>query len=492
MGWRLRPLAAALVVLCLLVSPSAAQPPDGVPPGPPPGIPPDPHGGGHPGGGPPGGGAAPELQLLANLPPATDATPSGLAFWGDLAVAGSSDGFRLLDISDPADPRPYGELFACNGAPGEVSIHGHLVFRSVNTPQSSTACDSTNVTAATPGHFAGIQVFDVSDPDEPVHINSIYTDCGSRSHTLVPDDDRLLIYVTSFPLGSFATGPNCRTLEQDPVGGGHSKISIIEVDLDDPSWSGGTTVSTHPLDGDTPWATYLNDFTFRGCFEIGVFIELGLAAAACMSEAQLWDITDPLQPDLLWRFDHPVVDPGNVDAWRAATFTWDGQIVAFGDHSGGGGAARCMEPDDLQGRIWLLDTATGALLANYKVPRSLPGVCTTVTVGFVPRQNAGYTLVTSALTAGTSVVDVNRLLELQADADPTLPAPGGEAEAELAWAQATDPHPVTWAAHWYNGHIYTNDALQGVDVFRLRPGWTTAGRVDQPALNPRTQVSVIP
>ena len=487
MGSTLRPLATALVLLCLLAAPSAAQPPDGVPPGPPSGIPPGPTGSG-----PPGGGATPELQLLANLPPATNATPSGLAFWGDLAVVGSSDGFQLLDISDPADPRPHGELFACNGASGEVSIHGHLVFRSVNTPQSSTDCDSSNVTAATPGHFAGIQVFDVSDPDAPVHINSIYTDCGSRSHTLVPDADRLLIYVTSFPLTAASTGPNCRTLEQDPQEGGHSKISIIEVDLDDPSWTGGTTVSAHHLDEDTPWATYFGASTFRGCFEIGVFIELGLAAAACLSEAQLWDIADPLQPELLWRFDHAVVDPANADSWRAATFTWDGQIVAFGDHSGGGGAARCLDPDDLQGRVWLLDTTTGALLANYKVPRSLPGICTTVTIGFVPQQHARYTLVTSTLTAGTSVVDVNRLLELQADADPTQPAPGGEAEAELAWTQATDPHPVTWAAHWYNGHIYTNDHLRGVDILRLQPGWTTAGRVDQPALNPGTQVSAIP
>ena len=197
-----------------------------------------------------------------------------------------------------------------------------------------------------------------------------------------------------------------------------------------------------------------------------------------MSEAQLWDISDPINPELVWRFDHPIVDPGKVDLWHSAAFSWDGKIAAFGDESGGGVLARCTDPDDLQGRIWFLDVESGELLATYKVPRSEPGVCTMHNFNFIPQRGGNYTLVSSSYTGGTTVVDVNALLD-----------GASEAEAEIAWAKLTDPPSNSWSSYWYNGYVYVGDN-RGLDIFLLRDG-SRAREVRLPHSNPQTQMNVI-
>jgi len=455
MRFTLRVLSLVIVMIGMLALPSGAQDHD--------------HGGG-PGGADDSGTA--NLKHNSNLPRASAFTQSDLAFRGNLAIAGTYDGFRIIDISNKNKPRQISHTL-CNGAQGDVSVYGNLVFRSVDSPQSSTDCNSTNVTASTPGHFEGVQVFDISDPRNPVHINSVYTDCGSHTHTLVPDGDRLFIYVSSYPLGGAALGPNCQSLE---TGDGHSKISIIEVDLDDPSWSGNTSVSSYFLDPGTEWATYLGAFTFRACHDISVFTELGIAAAACLSEGQLWDISDPAAPEFIWRYDNPAIKPENIDLFHSAAFSWDGKIVAFGDESGGGGAARCVDPDDDQGRIWFLDRETGMELASFKIPRSVPTTCTMHNFNFIPQKHGNYTLVSSSYTGGTTVVNVNALL-----------AGASEAEAEIAWR--TPESNNEWSSYWYNGNIYSN-GVRGLDVYSLIGGQFASAQ-HQTYSNPQTQERVI-
>jgi hypothetical protein len=88
---------------------------------------------------------------------------------------------------------------------GDVGVYGDLVFRSVDSPQRMDQCaaegqsgsptDCTPVPAPCTG-FEGIQIFDISDPSNIQHIASVALDCGSHTHTVVPDEenDRVLIY----------------------------------------------------------------------------------------------------------------------------------------------------------------------------------------------------------------------------------------------------------------------------------------------------------
>jgi hypothetical protein len=424
------------------------------------------------------------MKLQSNVPAWPEGVvQSDLAFDGKLAYAGNYAGFRVINISSPANPKVITE-FLCNGAQGDVSVYQGLLFQSVDAPQTHGGCDSSSTTigedgqprpvrASDPGMFEGVRIIDVSDPRNPVHLASVDTDCGSHTNTLVPDPDnnRVLVYVSSYPLGGNSLGPNCVRAED---GGGHSKISIINVPLDDPA---NATVSEYHLDDDTEWATYLGAFTFRACHDISVFTELNLAAAACMSEGQLWDISDPLNPEFLWRYDNPAIKPENIDLFHSASFSWDGEVVAFGDESGGGGAARCVDPDDDQGRIWFLDTDTGEELASYKIPRSEPGVCTMHNFNFIPKRNGDKVLVSSAYTGGTTVVDVDKLL-----------AGASESDAEVGFYKPSGGS--AWSSYWYNGRIYANDINRGLDTFLLSDK-ATASAKKLPYLNPQTQESVI-
>lgn len=425
------------------------------------------------------GSAGPDLhsknmKLQSNVARAAGTTTqSDLAFWGKHAFVANYQGFRVVDIADPEAPVVVGD-FRCNGAQGDISVYGNLLFQSVDAPQSHAGCSSssTGVNAATPGMFEGVRVFDISAPSAPVHLTSVQTPCGSHTHTLVPDaaNGRVFLYVSSYPLGGAAIGPDCRAREH---GDGHSKISIVEVPLATPA---AATVSPYFLDDQTQWATYLGQYTLRACHDISVFTELKLAAAACMSEAQLWDISDPAAPRFLWRYDNPAVQPANTDLFHSATFSWDGRIVAFGDESGGGGAARCTDPGDPQGRIWFVDRETAAELGSYKVPRAETGTCTMHNFNFVPLRGRNV-LVSSAYTAGTTVVDVDALLD-----------GAGAAASEIGFYRPSGAN--TWSSYWYNGRVYANDILRGMDVFNVADR-AVAGSRRLPYLNPQTQESVI-
>lgn len=433
-------------ILALSASPALAQPHDD-------------HGGGE------GSDAAGSFTLrhMGFSPKPSTATQSDLAFRGNIAIAGSYDGFRIVDITNPTNPTEISRMI-CNGAQGDVSVYGNLVFRSIDSPQSSTACDSTNVTASTPGMFEGIQIFDITDLKSPQKVASVATDCGSHTHTLVPDPDngRVFLYVSSYPLGGAAIGPNC----QQPGG----FISIVEVPVMNPA---AATVSKYFLDPGTELGNYLG-FMFRSCHDISVFTEIDRAAAACLTEGQLWDISDPAHPEFLWRYDNPNIRPENIDLFHSASFSWDGKLVAFGDESGGGGAARCVDPNDNQGRIWFVDAATGTELTSYKIPRSETTTCTMHNFNFVPQKHGQYTLVSSAYTGGTTIVDVNKLL-----------MGASSAEAELGWRKPEGGN--AWSSYWYNGYVYANDILRGLDVYRYIGGETNTAK-KQSYSNPQTQI----
>jgi hypothetical protein len=413
------------------------------------------------------------MKLLSNVGKAGGTTTqSDLAFWGKHAFAGNYQGFRVLDVSDPEAPTVVTD-FRCNGAQGDVSVYRGLLFQSVDSPQSHGGCTSTGagVTAATPGMFEGVRVFDISNPAAPVHLASVSTDCGSHTHTLVPSPQtgEVFVYVSSYPLGRAALGPNCRRAED---GGGHNKISIIRVPLAAPA---SASVGEYRLDPDTQIASYPlqnTTFSFTACHDISVFTAIGRAAGACMSEGQMWDISDPAAPKLLWRYDNDAVQPSKIDLFHSATFAWDGSLVAFGDESGGGGAARCTDPDDEQGRIWFVDAATGVERGSYKVPRVVPGTCTMHNFNFLPIKGRNV-LVSSAYTAGTTVVDVDRLL-----------AGASAAAAEVGFYQPSGGN--TWSSYWYNGFVYANDIARGVDIFLLSDE-ARAGARKLPYLNPQTQ-----
>ena len=410
------------------------------------------------------------MTLLANVPKyrhSADFYHSDLAFWGDLAVQGSYDGFRIIDISQPDAPRLVADV-ECRGPQGDVSIWQDLVVMSVDRPQTAPGCDSADATADDAGRLGrrggweGLRVFDIGRPASPRLVASVRTDCGSHTHTVVPDPrrDRLLVYVSSYAIiQDSTTAPECL----NP----HGHISVISIPLDAP---GEARVVSQPTLVDTPeWEPFAGAppsfHPTTGCHDISVFLPLRLAAAACMSEGQIWDISDPVHPRTLAHVDVP-----DIVFWHSAAWSNDGSLVAFGDEN--------LEPigcsNDRQGAIWFYRVAHPAkpsLAGRFGLPR-IQGqeICSAHMFNVVP--GIERDLLVSAFYAGcTSVIDFS---------DPANPR-------EVAYYDINGLSPGDeWSAYWYRGHVYASDHWRGLDVFEVTLP-ELAGASDLPHLDPQLQ-----
>ena len=403
------------------------------------------------------------MKLLGNSPRTTQVSQSDLAFWGRTLYAGNYEGFRVLDISWPSQPLQVADV-RCNGAQNDVGVWGDLVFLSVDRPQTAPEC-SADTPGNTPG-WEGIRIFDAGDRTDPEFVTAVATDCGSHTHTVVPDldENRVLLYVSSYPsspttFGDTPYGTSCRRLNADGSQG-HSKISIVEIPLDAPEEA---RVIAEP-------EFELSDFGNpgqRGCHDITVFMELEQAGAACLSEGQLWDISDPERPKTTRRVFNPA-----IDIWHSAAFTWDGEIVIFGDEFAGGGGPGCTNPQDTIGRVWFYDREDGGgPLGSYKIPRPQGSqICTMHNFNVIPTRR-GYTLVSASNMGGTTVVDFT---------DPSRPREIGYYDSH------TPANASPWSSYWYNGFIYVNDRARGVDVLLLADR-ARAGARKFPYMNPQTQ-----
>jgi hypothetical protein len=182
---------------------------------------------------PNGGDAHVGMKIAWSLPDGPVRTHSDIAFWGAVGVAGNYDGFRVFN----KDTHQLYVSYLCRGPQNDVSLwryHGRLLlFQSVDRPQidGGTVCShsaASDTVASDPRGWEGIRIFDITNPASPVYLHGVRTDCGSHTHTLVPDvaHNRLLIYVSSYPIASQNIGGPC----QQPF----NKISIVSVPLSRP------------------------------------------------------------------------------------------------------------------------------------------------------------------------------------------------------------------------------------------------------------------
>jgi hypothetical protein len=147
---------------------------------------------------------------------------SDLAFWGDRVIQGTYEGFRIIDVSAPANPVELVDFTDCvegatTGNQGDIVIWENVLVRSWNSPAPVDGAECGGVPV--PPFEEGVHIFDIGDPTDPVALSFVPTLCGSHTASGVPDLDnnRLLIY--SSPSSG---APGCRG------------IDIIEVPLDDP------------------------------------------------------------------------------------------------------------------------------------------------------------------------------------------------------------------------------------------------------------------
>ena len=396
---------------------------------------------------------------------------SDMAFSGNHAFVGNFHGFNVYDITEPANPTIETNV-VCPGGQGDMSVHGNLLFMSVEESRARVDC-GTNPAVGT--RFQGVRIFDISDVTNPVQVAAVQLCRGSHTHSLVtdPDDpDNVWVYVSGTagvrPATTLAGCNNNPATGENPS---RWRIEIIRVPLAAPDTAAVvseprlfTDPETGAIDGlqntlptpthpsGAPWGpSPITD----ACHDITSFPAIGLAAGACEGNGILIDITDPENPV---RIDE-VSDP-NFAYWHSATLSNDGTKVIFTDEWGGGTGARCRPTDQPQwGADAIFDIVGGQMefRSYYKLP--------------------------VAQTTQENCVAHNGSL---------LPVPGRDILAQ-AWYQGgvslvdfTDSaHPVEigffdrgpinatslvlggfWSAYWYNGNIYGSEIARGFDVFR--------------------------
>jgi hypothetical protein len=384
---------------------------------------------------------------------------SDLAFWGDLAFNGNYDGFRVIDISSPREPREIVHQ-RCNGDQGDVFVWGDVLVRSWNSKKpEARLCDGQVV----PAGFEGVHVFDVSDPADPVLIGAVELPCGSHTLTGARDGDRLIVYSNN----SSSTG----CTGGDPAG---DFIDVLQVPLDDPA--GASLLRREPLEGPLTAIP-------TGCHDAGLILgEANLLACASADAINVFDVGNRggslADPAFLFTVTEPGVgQAGTNGRWHSAAFTWDGEVLVAGWEPGGGAEPECETVDPpVDKSVFFYDARTGAKLGQWTLPRGQDGVaenCTVHNYNVVPVKDR-YVLVSGNYQAGTWVTEFT---------DPANPVTLGYADPP---ALVPPDLGGAWSSYWYNDFIYESSITEGLNVFRYR-GYELKGARQLDHLNPQTQ-----
>lgn len=398
------------------------------------------------------------------VPAGDNAAGSDLAFEGDLIVAGSYSGTAIFRILKNA---PYVKQIGfhnCPGGQGDVSVYKHLVFVSLDSPQreQTTGCVEPSAQEST-GKKEGVRILDISDPTKPVQVNFVETPCGSHTHVINPQGDKIVVYVQSYPLGAQTASCNVAS---------HRKVSVVEVPVKAPEKAeivGSLDVSPE-----------------IGCHDVTIFPKKKLAAAACISETQIWDLTDPAKPVIVSRIYNP-----SIGIHHGTSLTWDEKYLAIADEFAGSITGECAgHQRSPAGAMWfydITDPTKPELAGYYNIPRrSNPETanevaymaCTTHNFNIVPMKDpAKYIAVAGYRSAGLSVVDFS---------DPANPK-------EIGFYLQLDEGeiPDLWSGYWYNGRIYTNDNgdNRGLSVYEMEGLSAKEARFFQERMNPQVQAT---
>ncbi len=396
---------------------------------------------------------------------------SDIAFWKHRIVLGNFSnpgGFRLLNIKRPSRPQLLGQ-FVCPGSQADVSIWKKLVFVSVDATMAGPECGAapaSQTQIATGTHWEGLRVVSIENPGNPVQIAAVNTDCGSHTNTIVPDlkyrhpdtgekAPRILVYVLSYPISGQSVGRcNVQT---------HRKISVVEVPLQNPAAARVIgTPSVNPA---------------IGCHDVTYFPKRKLAGAACISESQLWDVSDPARPKVISHIENP-----DINIHHSSAFSWDGNTMILGDELGGAVAAPGCRDNSSPGSLWFYDVSDPTKpkkLSYYKVPQREPNssLCTAHNFNVVPLRGKRDILVASWYDAGTTVVDFT-------DAkNPT----------QIGYFDAREGRQgPAFSSYFYNRRIYVNyydtgTNGRGMDVLQMKSPFVKRS-LRLPYLNPQSQL----
>jgi hypothetical protein len=395
---------------------------------------------------------------------------SDLAFQGKYAYQGTYTGFRVIDVSNPADPVQVVNYTGCTTGQGDVVVHKNILVRSWDSPVSAGGAATQSCGGQLVGQgFEGIHIFDITDPANPVFIRGLRfttadnpdTGCGSHTATAVPDDARGNLYI--YNGGSSGACP---------------WMDVIKIEQANPN---NASIVNRAMAG-------------RQCHDNTVIVDGAKSRAVCAGGNGLsffkFDTTiDPTaeggieKPTLM----HSVPIQG-VTIGHSGAFSYDGKTFVFAHEPGGGTNPRCRTTDSLVDRsLFFFDVESGQEITRLLHPRfqTQEENCTWHNFNTVPTKGANI-IVSGNYQAGIYVVDFTDRTAPQviAHADPA-PLP----KATAANGNQFDPDGGDWSTYWHNGKIYESDIYRGMMVWDLENTYTRRAKTFETS-NPQTQIGV--
>jgi hypothetical protein len=109
---------------------------------------------------------------------------------------GNFNGFNAYVIENARRPQLVSSV-VCPGGQGDMSVHGNLLFMSVEQTRGRVDCGTGGVAEPiSKERFRGVRIFDISDIRKPRQIAAVQTCRGSHTHTLIVDPkDAANVYI---------------------------------------------------------------------------------------------------------------------------------------------------------------------------------------------------------------------------------------------------------------------------------------------------------
>ncbi|HWB71089.1 MAG TPA: hypothetical protein VG452_02645, partial [Egibacteraceae bacterium] len=333
----------------------------------------------------------------------------------DYAFVGAEGGFdpddfgiEVLDVTDPTNPVHLVEI-PCGGFHSDVAVYEHLLVQSFDS--SPTGCDASRL----PG-------IDPHGVDRPAEL-------GVRIYDVTDPANPVLLAFRGqsegLPLGvhNITVNAPAGLLYLNMAEGDVVRPQWGYIDLTDPAFP----VTILPMREVSPSAG-------DGCHDLGLDPVRALGFCAAIASTLIWDLTDPRRPAEV----AVIVNPA-VNIHHGARIAPDGTTLVVQDELGGAAAGfGCLGLERGVGALWFYDTTDparplplGSFSTSELDPTKVP--CTSHFFNFVPDSAQ---VVVGWYRSGVIVADFT---------DPAQPR-----EQAVFLPEGGD----FWAAYAYRGFLY--------------------------------------
>ncbi len=374
-----------------------------------------------------------------------------LAFLGISPLSGGGEhGMTIVDITEPTAPVVLSNI-QCGGFHNDIAVWENYAV--LGHDGSAGPCDRTGSSVPTVGpgspDGAGIWIFDVEDPANPVLV-SFFNAEGEGGVDLLRDGTHNL---TVHPNGLvyFATA----SFDADNPGFGFVDLNDLE--------AGQTVFSMTDV---SPLAT-------DGCHDIGLSVgntyfdaisgeevERDLLVCPAIESTFIWDITNPTAPVEVATIPNPA-----INIHHGGRFTPDGRTVVLGDELAGAGAPSGCFNGAPVGAMFTYDISLPEtpILTGFVSASESPGTietCTSHFYNFVPNAEGRVQVMTGWYGSGFVSHDLTPLVSEGFDVVSVTPMGAGPEVAHLEPAGAE-----LWNAYAYRGYVYAGSYTGNTGLF---------------------------